>query len=291
MIRPGMLFTFAKHLEHGVTNPIVARLTLQTLQILEKCNMSKELREQIAGLYVSSLVKQLLRCWEIEQRLRADFEKAVASYKPVLGASVVELPQIPRLEEECRNYLAEARNFLRELLQVFNLLYSTKFSEASEWVRRAKKQDSVQDFAKANFGENDLKTMFLKQMPPCNGPFIDMRNAAEHPGGYSGELRIKNFSIGADGKLQEPTWTREKDGKIEYGPFPILLDMQIGVHNLLISGESIPVMWALQNLMLPNVAGIAVIPEQNRDPKCSIKYTTTLSPAFAQKLAQASKTQ
>src|ERR1700683_1637512 len=123
-----MLFTFAKHLEHGVTNPIVARLTLQTLQLLEKCNLSKEMREQITVSYVKSLVKQLLRCWEIEQRLRADFEKAVASYKPLPGASVVELPQIPRLEEDCRNYLSEARNFLRELIPVFNLFSGTAFS-------------------------------------------------------------------------------------------------------------------------------------------------------------------
>lgn len=29
---------------------------------------------------------------------------------------------------------------------------------------------------------------------------------------------IFDFTIGADGKLNEPAWSRLKDGKVEYGP-------------------------------------------------------------------------
>ena len=94
------LFEIRKGLEHGVKNPIVARLTLQTLEILEKTTLSKEHADKIGGLFIDSLVKKLLRCWEIEQRIRADWEKSLANFKPPgRGAVAVEVPQIPRLRD------------------------------------------------------------------------------------------------------------------------------------------------------------------------------------------------
>src|SRR5712691_6893725 len=100
-----MPFVITRKLEHGTTNPIVARLTLQPLEILKQCNVTQDNRDKIGGIYFDSLAQTLLRCWEIEERLRAEFDKAVASYKPpARGAASVTLPQIPRRAEECRNF-------------------------------------------------------------------------------------------------------------------------------------------------------------------------------------------
>ena len=55
--------------------------------------------------------------------------------------------------------------------------------------------------------------MFLQEAATIVEYFIRFRNAVEHPGGYSGELRINNFSFQSDGKIREPTWYTEKDGK------------------------------------------------------------------------------
>jgi hypothetical protein len=96
------LFEVKKALEHGVTNPIVARLTLQTLEILEKTTLSKEERDKIGGVFINSLVQKLLRCWEIEQRLRDGWKKSVANFEPPgHGAAAIEVPQISRLREDC----------------------------------------------------------------------------------------------------------------------------------------------------------------------------------------------
>ena len=75
-----MAFQITKHLEHGVSNPMVARLNLQTLQLLEKSNQAKESREAIGMIYLNSLIKALMRCSEIEQRIVAD--------KPDIGLSI-----------------------------------------------------------------------------------------------------------------------------------------------------------------------------------------------------------
>src|SRR6516165_3810907 len=65
-----MPFEFKTVLEHGTSNPIVARLSLQTLEILDNCNASKDIQEKVRELYMNSLPKKLLHCWEIEQRFK-----------------------------------------------------------------------------------------------------------------------------------------------------------------------------------------------------------------------------
>jgi hypothetical protein len=220
-------FVIAKQLEHGTKNPIVARLTLQTLEILEKCNLSKEKRDELGGIFMDSLVKKLLRCWEIEFRLRGEFDTRKASYKaPAPGAASVKLPQIPRLEEECHNFLYEAKNYLRDLLKVFNLLHGTDFPETSHWVPVGKRTRSVMSFAADMFGKDHANAIFFNQLPTCIAPFIELRNAVEHPDGHSGKAVIKNFSFNAQGALADPEWSRENDGATAYGPLPILADMQ-----------------------------------------------------------------
>jgi hypothetical protein len=283
-----MPFVIAKKLEHGTTNAIVARLTLQTLEILKQCNVTKDEQEKIGSIYIDSLVKKNLRCWEIEQRLRAEFGKKLASYKPPApGAVSVELPQIPRLEEECHNFLYEAKNYLRDLLQVFNLLYGTNYKEASEWVRASKAAPSVMDFAAKTFGEKHVNTVFFRQMPTCIEPFIDMRNAVEHPKGRSGELKITNIAFDSGGKLAAPVWSREKDDRIEYGPLVILDDLRVGIHNLLILGEDVLIVWAMTHLAMPGVTAVTVVPESKRDPGCPIRYRIAPSAALLHEIAKA----
>src|SRR5262245_62841761 len=109
-----MPFDFKTVLEHGTSNPIVARLSLHTLESLDHCNASKDIQEKVRELYMISLPKKLLRCWEIEQRFKEELAAAVNKYKPpaAVNASVI-VPQIARLEEECQDFLYGAKNFVR----------------------------------------------------------------------------------------------------------------------------------------------------------------------------------
>lgn len=83
---------------------------------------------------------------------------------------------MPRLKEDCENFVHKFKNFLRELLDVFNLLYGTDYDEASEWIWKSRKlPQPVIDYAAEKLGADNLKTRFLQQMQACNGPFITMR--------------------------------------------------------------------------------------------------------------------
>jgi hypothetical protein len=272
-------FVVAKKLDQGVNNPIVARLTLQNFEILQKCAIPKATAESIQALYLNELTPKLLRCSQIAEKIRTETEKLAASYKPPgKGATSVTLPQVMQLEEECRNYLYEAKNFLRDLLKVFNLLFGTSFEEGSEWTMAKKPRPSVIAYAEANFQKQPDHIRYLHQLPRCVETFVKMRNAVEHPGGHSGDLVIRNFRFEADGALSAPDWRRDKDGRTEYGPVSIVDDMRVGVENLMILAEDILVMWAIDHAAFPGAMAVSVVPEGKRDPGCPIKYRMNLSP-------------
>jgi hypothetical protein len=283
-----MPFQFQKFLEHGTRNPIVARLSLQILQILRQCNASQDLKDKVGNLYMNSLQKKLLRCWEIDERFNKEFVAALDNYKlPSAANAAVHVPQISRLEEECHNFLYEAKNFIRDLLQVVNQLYDTTFEEASEFSRAKKGSQSLVEFGEKTFGANDGRAKMLEEAVPMIEELISMRNAVEHPEGLSGKLVIANFTLGADRKLDEPTWHREKNGKAVAQPSSIRADMQTCIQNLLTLGEGVFVSWASDHLQAQGMMRIAYIPEERRNPDCPIQYTVTASQHLEDLLAKA----
>jgi len=139
----------------------------------------------------------------------------------------------------------------------------------------------------ATFGADDGKAKFLKEAVPSVEELIAMRNAVEHPEGLSGKLVIANFTLGPDRKLDEPSWHREKDGKLLSEPSSIRADMEACIHNLLTLGEDVFVSWASDHLQVPAMMRVAFIPEDRRNPLCPIKWTVTASQHLEDLLSKA----
>ena len=176
------IFTVQKKIEQGTTNPMSARLTVQVINLLQACGADQKLSQEIVTLYTFSLVGRLARCAEIEARIRGHIEKGKAAFKPSSGAAQM-LPHVPNLKEDCENYLNEFRGFLVDLLKVFNLLYGTDYSEASEWTTKTQKHKTpVATFAvERNLARpTSRRGLSLKQKTGLE-PFVWMRNAATHP--------------------------------------------------------------------------------------------------------------
>jgi hypothetical protein len=267
-----MPFTFKKILDHGASNPIVARLFMQTLEIIKHCDIAEHTKRQVVELYRGSLTGKLLHCWEIKERLQSQLSAAVAS-----TPTDADFPPILRLEEECRTFLYEIKNYIRDLLKVFNLLYGTNFKEAREFSRPKKKGgESLVKFASESFGADDSRTKFFKEAVGWVEYSIDHRNAVEHPGGYSGELVIQNITRDADGKAAEPVWFRVKDDVPLDTPSPICADMDLAIHQFLHLGEVVLVSWAAKHLLIPGLMRVTPIPEENRNAKCPISFEVTV---------------
>jgi hypothetical protein len=286
-VEVAMPFEFKKVVSHGTSNPIVARLSLQNLKILEKCKMTKEVKDKVGGLYLDSLMKKLLRCWEIEDSFKKSFAEVQTKYKPPATPNApVEIPQIDRLEADCHNFLYEAKNYIRDVLYVFNKLYGTSFSEASEFSKARKGGKSLIEFATEAFGPNDARTKMFVESVPWVEEVIAMRNAVENPDGYSGRLFIENFRRDPDQKISEPVWHRMKDGKNAAKPSSIRADFETFIHNLLTLGEDVLISWANENLESSEMMEIIMIPEDRRDPKNPAKYAIGPGPKLREPLAK-----
>jgi hypothetical protein len=72
-------FNYQRRLGDGTKNAMVARLTVQVAKLLQYCGADQKLSQEITALYEGSMIKRLLRCSEIEQRIRGDIEKAELS--------------------------------------------------------------------------------------------------------------------------------------------------------------------------------------------------------------------
>lgn len=281
-----MPFDIKKVANHGLGNPIVARLSLQILELLKQTNASKEVSDAVGDLYLNSLMKKLLRCWEINEAFKKGFDAAVQSYKPPASPNApVEVPQIERLEEECHNFLYEAKNYIRDLLKVVNALYGTSFTDASEFSKAKKGGKSLIEFATETFGADDARTKMLFEIVPDVEELIAMRNAIEHPDGYSGKLVVTNFQRDPDQKLSEPAWHRVKDEKNVRNPTSIRSDIDTYIYNLLQLGEDIFVSWANENLSAGDMMQIAHIPEEMRNPQNPARYTVAPGPKLQEALA------
>jgi hypothetical protein len=93
----------------------------------DQCEVTPEARDGIKKIYMNSLAKKLVRCWEIVERYRAEFNKQIGSYKrPEAHSQIIAAPYVMRLEEECHNFLYEAKSFIRDVLKAFNLLYGNE---------------------------------------------------------------------------------------------------------------------------------------------------------------------
>lgn len=251
-----MSFTVSRIADHGTGNPIAARLTLQIFAILDQCNLSKEAADYIKAIYMDSLRKKLMRCWEIADRYRTQFRKELEAHRQrPKNAIIVSVPQMLRLEEECHNFLYEAKSFVRDLLKVINVLYGTAFVEASEYYppkKPVKGKQSLIEFAETKFGPNDYKTERFRYMLDTVERIVNYRNAVEHPGGRAGTLHIRNFRLDPNGKFSEPGWWIEKDG-IKGVESSIGFDLFAITENLLMLGEEVVVLWAQDNLHFPHL--------------------------------------
>jgi hypothetical protein len=156
-----MPFVFPKIFDHGSSNPIVARLFMQTLEILKHCNISEDTKQRVVELYRGSLMGKLLFCWEIKERLQSQLSAAMAS-----TPTAVNFPYILRLEEECHNFLYETKNYIRDLLKVFNLLYGTNFKEASEFPARRRAASRLSNLPLSHLAQT------IREQNSLKGPSI-----------------------------------------------------------------------------------------------------------------------
>lgn len=276
-----MEFIVKKISDHGTANPIVARLGVQTSELIKFYPLNEKQRDDIFGIYHQKVQPRLLQCYDLKENLFAELSKIDEEIieKGILTQSfgrVATVPQVMKLSENCENYLYNAKSALRDIAGIFEPLFEQSFTEA--------RYDKIYKWSKVKFGEKDDLTALIKQDHDLwINKIVSMRNAVEHPGGHSGHLHIHNIEIASDTKVKKsyfvpPTWHLNNEPRTS-----VLDDLETYIWNVLEFAEDILVL-SLEKLEKKLPVVVVQIPEEERSPSCPVRLKMTLKEELFGKL-------
>ncbi|MBZ9774384.1 hypothetical protein [Mesorhizobium sp. CO1-1-8] len=280
-----MAFQIQKITNAGTNNRIVARLGVQTTDIIGFSNLPEDKKAQVVSLYVITLTQRLLKCEEaleqIKKKLRDDFRRVHANLNA--DPRSAEVPYVVGLQGDAEDFLYAAKNYLRDLLGIFQIVHGCKFEDARAFVPDSKGIIEIVKWASEIFGANDHIVTLLKSEQDWTTELVRKRNAVEHPGGFSGTLSIHNIRVhSSQTGLVPPSWHRTGLPETD-----IVNDMTAFIHNLLTFAEDLLADVVMRNGRFKQIA-IYEIPEERRDPKAPVRLTCNLSPELLATLAEAS---
>ncbi len=263
-----MVFQIKKVSDHGAANSIVARLTFQTHELIQFCSIKKDVKDKVVELYHNRIQPRVLTCDEITQEISIEIlaiaeELNAKGFNTQSQGRLIEVPHLTKLEPRLEQYLYSYKSALRELSAIFNYFFGTEFNEA--------RFDKILKWSVNYFGEeNELSRLLKEDQGLWIQKVISMRNAVEHPGGYSGYLNIHNFELLPENhpeypKLIEPTWHLNDEPAVS-----IAKDLLADTDNLLTFCEDMLVV-CMMNKGIPNILRIGEIPEAERDSATPIR--------------------
>ncbi len=146
-------FQITKVSDQGTANPIVARLSVQTSELIKFCPRGEEFHKSVLELFHDHIQKQLLECDQISQEISREILEINAKLgkggiKTQAMGRVVEVPHIIRLIPRIEQFLYCAKSALRDLARIFDLFFGKAFDAA--------RYDKIIEWAEKEFG-NDLE--------------------------------------------------------------------------------------------------------------------------------------
>lgn len=271
-----MDFEIKKLSDIGTSNPIIARLSIQTNDLVRMFPLTDKKKEDIFDLFGMKVSDRLVSCFKIYSKLKIELNKVNQTDKDeYFTTNAVYTPSVIDLRYMCESFLYEAKSTLRDILGIFDIFYNKKFTEAH--------YNKAYEWAKDKFGEDDCLTKMLKvDHNSWIQEIVFKRNAVEHPGGRSGYIYIDDIKLISKENppyFDAPKWYRNDDKAS-----PIHADMAVFIENTLELCEDILVILLekLPKKGLPLV--IVEIPPEQRDVDCPVRLKVSLHSDYIQQL-------
>ncbi len=264
--------------DYGTGDPIVARLSVQTQDLLQFYRLTDTQKQRIFGLMFSDIQPKLMTCSRIMNQLKKEVEEnqKVVEERGVAiqgGGRAYTCPSIFDLRPRAETFLYHAKAVLRDLTQIFMILFSKNFHKSARY-------DQVVTWCAAELGaENELTRMLREDESTWIRKLVNMRNAVEHPGGHSGVLNVENFTCTVENKrviVAEPVWYLNNEPKTAIAP-----EMQVFVENLLTLCEETLIL-CLERFKKGFPILVVEIPEQDRRLECPVRFRMTIDTAKVQ---------
>ena len=279
-----MTFIITKISNHGVSHPFVARLSIQTSELLQWSELSKDDQEEVCGLYMTTLQPRLLKCFDIVSRLKQALAESSASaqneQRQQGDRRVRAMPHVVGLQGEVESFVYESKNYLRDLLNLFRIFFGfSKISASQFYDVKGKGESQVASWSRMKFGADDALTRLLQSEQAWVEQTVRMRDAVEHPGGWSGTLTVHNVRLHPRGFIP-PTWSRT--GRPESD---IFTDLETTMQNPLTIAEDLLVACIKKRPVFANVE-FYEIAEKDRNPVTPQRIKVGFTPEFECMLAE-----
>ena len=161
---------------HGASEPIVARTTLQTRDLIGAFPLSEEDRNRLVEVALS-VQARLLACKEIADALGKAVSDAIGrvgddGVVSEQSGRLVTIPGVPDLQPKAEMFLYQAKLAIRDIGQLYKPLVGQHFDQNFK---------TFADWALSTWGSDDALVQMLERDRPWIGRIISLRDAVEHP--------------------------------------------------------------------------------------------------------------
>lgn len=269
---------------HGTSNPIVARLGLQSIELLNWVDISDVERDDASSL-IFELHKKLLRCHDCLEKLKENDRATVAGIRNIFGSGAMAIPYLINLQDEVENFLMVAKQYLRDIVAPINKIYRENLNEDSSifWDKKGL-ASKAEAWAECKYGAGHRLTQMFRADATWIAELVKRRNAMEHPGGHSGSLILQNYRV-VGPTIASPRWRRDVNG--QHGQSSLILpDLELALTRLLEFGEEIVAQCVLTRPIHEHFT-IYEIPPEKRSPDNPARFKVGPDAFLLERLAEA----
>lgn len=263
-------FSWIKISNYGTSNPIVARTSYQSQQLLNLYAFDKEFEKERSKV-MWEIQQRLVACYDMSSSMIKEIESSKLTFKEKAKNDPSFHPWIMNIDTRLESFLQSAKLGLRDIGGILKLFFGEDFGhyyhKALEW-------------AEKQFTNIDPLTKTIRKHSAWIAEIIDMRNAVEHPADRTrGRLHIENFRLNRGNskiKLNEPVWwLTNEQASLVANDLPAIVDC------LLRLSEELYVT-ALIKQDTPIAVMIEEIPEKQRDKSAPVRFRATDSGCLAE---------
>ncbi|MDR3378270.1 MAG: hypothetical protein P4M10_06255 [Verrucomicrobiae bacterium] len=264
---PNMPWSRSEHGKAGASNPIIARIFLQSVEALGNWSLRNGNAETVKR-HLHACKEDALICEAAFRKLSPAYDSAVARInerKLNVQGNMVECPSTPNLQDESAAFLTSAKRALQSIGDVFNQFYAPDGKKPM--VSNANFSFAITRLEESS-PRNEEFIGYLKKVEPVTKRFADLRNGLEHRNEKACTL-IEDFQLTPKG-IAPPSWRR--NGLADAGP--IFAEMEFFLQFVIEFCENI-FFHGLRDNIAPGFQirfQVEEIPDGKIDAECPIRY-------------------
>jgi hypothetical protein len=272
---PNMPWSQSAHASVGASNPIVARIFLQSLDAMHNWPLRNGNVETIK-CHLHACKEEAIICEAGYMKIKPEYDSAITRInerKLTVQRNMIECPSLVNLRDEATAFLTSAKRALQSVGEVFNQFFAPDgkkpFVNNANFKFAITRLESIQPV-------NQHFLDYLQKAEPIAKRFVDLRNGLEHQT-EKDFTAIENFQLTPKG-IAPPVWRR--NGSTAEGP--VLEEMQFFIQFIIEFCEHVFFFGLIDNIApnFPIKFQVEPLPDAEIDVECPIRFR--LKPLFMQ---------